>query len=86
MVRMAQVYRAEHCCLALTVKQISHMGYWEHIKLCLSVKTTVINAHPKFNGFFRTNSIGAPYGDTLGLIQPRSNNYASYYFTSAYSA
>ena len=52
MVRMAQVYGAEHRCLAQTVKQISHTGYREHIKLRLSVKTTVINAHPKFPGFF----------------------------------
>ena len=37
MVRMAQVYRAEHRCLAQTVKQISHMGYREYIKLCLLV-------------------------------------------------
>ena len=52
MVRMAQVYGAEHRCLAQTVKQISHTGYREHIKLRLLVKTTVINAHPKFPGFF----------------------------------
>ena len=52
MVRMAQVCRAEHHCLAQTVKQISHTGYREHIKLYLLVKTIVINAHPKFPGFF----------------------------------
>ena len=86
MVCMAQVYGAEHHCLAQTVKQISHTGYWEHIKLCLLVKTMVINHIQSSPVFFRTNSIGAPYGDTLGLIQPRSNNYAIYYFTSAYSA
>ena len=51
MVCMAQVSRAEHCYLAQTVKQISHMGYLEHIKLCLLVKAMVINAHPKFPNF-----------------------------------
>ena len=52
MVCMAQVYRAEYRCLAQTVKQISHKGFWEYIKLCLPVKAMVVNALPKFPGFF----------------------------------
>ena len=52
MVCIAQVYRVEHHYLAQAVKQISHMGCWEHIKLSLPVKAMVVNAHPKFHSFF----------------------------------